>query len=424
MTLNEALSDYVSRPDPALQWSVVSDIAQEVSAAQSGVTRVDLNLVSQVWHGAEWRHRLTLFVPETPQCLKTCLLTVMADGPCTPLIEEIGRDYASTTGRIAAFLFDVPNQPLFGGLTEDALIVHTLLEHLETGDPECILLLPMVKSAAAAMTAIDQYSATLPGRSKDEMEFVVSGASKRGWTTWLIGAVDSRVIAIAPVVFDNLNVFEQIPHQLEVFQGYSEQISDYSNAGLTEGLNTPEGYALARIIDPYTYVERISIPKLIINGANDQYWATDAINLYWGGLDGPKTVLHVPNQSHYIQDAKRFRSAIKEFFNASISGTFLPTLEPKFSETASTCRFELQDMPGLRRASVWVAISESRDFRNSKWQQMEMTKEGLDQFSGTVRKRRALTKAAIVEAEFDGEYGPYWISAPVQIIGKRNEEAA
>ncbi len=31
-------------------------------------------------------------------------------------------------------------------------------------------------------------------------EFIVAGASKRGWTTWTTGAVDSRVIAIIPVV--------------------------------------------------------------------------------------------------------------------------------------------------------------------------------------------------------------------------------
>ena len=38
-------------------------------------------------------------------------------------------------------------------------------------------------------------------------EFIVAGASKRGWTTWTTGAVDSRVIAIIPVVMGATLVF-------------------------------------------------------------------------------------------------------------------------------------------------------------------------------------------------------------------------
>lgn len=40
--------------------------------------------------------------------------------------------------------------------------------------------------------------------TKDLKNFVVGGASKRGWTTWTTAAVDDRVVAIVPVVIDLL----------------------------------------------------------------------------------------------------------------------------------------------------------------------------------------------------------------------------
>lgn len=36
-------------------------------------------------------------------------------------------------------------------------------------------------------------------------QFVVSGASIRGWAAWLIAAVDPRVIGCVPIVFDLLD---------------------------------------------------------------------------------------------------------------------------------------------------------------------------------------------------------------------------
>jgi PhoPQ-activated pathogenicity-related protein len=38
-------------------------------------------------------------------------------------------------------------------------------------------------------------------------KFILSGASKRGWTSWLTTAIDSeRVIASVPIVFDAIDL--------------------------------------------------------------------------------------------------------------------------------------------------------------------------------------------------------------------------
>ncbi len=61
-----------------------------------------------------------------------------------------------------------------------------------------VLSLNFKQSAVRAMDTITDYIYKKNGNNITE--FIVAGASKRGWTTWTTGAVDSRVIAIIPVV--------------------------------------------------------------------------------------------------------------------------------------------------------------------------------------------------------------------------------
>ena len=101
------------------------------------------------------------------------------------------------------------------------------------------------------------------------------------------------------MVIDVLNLPLQVPHHLEFYKGKpSEQIGDYVAGGMLQLLNTPIRQRLVELEDPYSYRDRYTMPKLIINGTNDRYWAQDALNLYWDGLPEPKWILYVPNSGH------------------------------------------------------------------------------------------------------------------------------
>jgi pimeloyl-ACP methyl ester carboxylesterase len=89
------------------------------------------------------------------------------------------------------------------GLVEDGLIAHTFVEFAKTGDVTWPLLVPMVKSVVAGMTAAQAAAADRWGIEVDG--FVTTGASKRGWTTWLSAAIDERVkglVLVDPAIYE------------------------------------------------------------------------------------------------------------------------------------------------------------------------------------------------------------------------------
>lgn len=360
----QPILEYVNKSDEAFKWEVVSK--EEIE----GLSIYEIDLQSQIWEGILWTHKLIVGVPKNLMIPNMALLFITGSWRGT-YSEEVGyiEEISKRLGTISAVLFDVPNQPLFGGLSEDALIAYTFSEFVKTQDEELPLLLPMTKSAVKAMDAVQEFSKKELSINLDS--FVVTGASKRGWTTWLTGACDKRVKGIAPIVYDNLNLISQLNHQKEIWGDYSVEISDYTSKGLTELEDSSIGERLVSIVDPYSYIERITMPKLIINGSNDPYWAIDAVNIYFDKLLGEKYILYVPNSGHNLQNRERVTQDISAFYLYTAGKIKFPKLSWNFEENESSITVTLSSDIQPEKVGIWYALSPDKNFSSSVWNYTE-----------------------------------------------------
>jgi PhoPQ-activated pathogenicity-related protein len=417
----EALATYVEAADDSFGW--VERRRGELAANAF----VELTLTSQTWHDIVWKHQLFIVKPKGLRDPSRALLLIgggnwsddLAVPPKDPQ-SELPREatlvaaLAGEIGAPVAVLLHVPQQPIFNGMREDEIISYTFEQFLKTRDASWPLLLPMVKSAVRGMDAVQQFAKQ--EWRLDIERFTLTGASKRGWTTWLTSAVDRRVQALAPMVIDVLNMGPQMKHQLATWGKFSEQIEDYTRRGIQEHNDSREGKLLRSIVDPYSYRESLVQPKLILLGTNDRYWPLDALNLYWDGLVGEKRVLYVPNQGHGLKDLERVVGTVAAFHRQAAGEIDLA--DPTWDLVGVDGHLQLHLRSDIVPAQVlaWVTTSPTRDFREAKWQSLPATL-----VDGTYRHDLALPDSGFAamfgEAKFATDALPYYLSTNVKIVG-------
>ncbi|MFO0938784.1 MAG: PhoPQ-activated protein PqaA family protein [Gemmataceae bacterium] len=381
------LSDYVTKPDDSYKWSLKDKIEVD------GNTVYTLDQISQTWHGIVWDHGIIVVVPKDAKPQKTMLL-LNTGGKPNPNNSVLAVELAKRINAPVAFLFGIPKQPLYNGKTEDALISETFVRYLETKDGTWPLLFPMAKSVVKTMDTLQAFAKK--EWNYDVTHFVVTGASKRGWTSWLTAASgDKRVKAIAPMVIDTLNFKAQMPNQLKSFNGkYSEMIHDYEERKLLPLPDTNEARRLWAMVDPWVYRDKLTLPKMLIHGTNDPYWAQDAMNIYWDDLKGEKHACYVPNAGHGLtpeeepnkllglprEEIERRKGEIKRdlfptkaintlaaFAKSQIEDKPMPNLEWKKGTSGDNVTFDITVDQTPVSITKWTAVSDTPDFRKSKW---------------------------------------------------------
>lgn len=416
------LAEYVRAPDASYAWSVRR-------RGDLGTGRyAELILTSQTWRDQTWRHQLFLYKPAKVKDATRALLLVgggawndefaqpAAADASLPREAGLLATAADALGVPVVLVLQVPHQPIFGELYEDAAISHTFREFVRSGDDTWPLLLPMVKSAVRAMDCAAQFA-----RDEWQIEprkFTVTGASKRGWTTWLTAAVDPRVECLAPMVIDMLNLRSHLRLQLDSWGGYSDEIHDYTDLGIHKLVETPAGDKLLAIVDPYSYRKQITQPKLLLFGTNDRYWPLESLNQYWPELAGEKFICYVPNNGHGLKDLGRVLGGISALHRHAAGDLVLPKLIWEHTDHAEGAELVLRSDRAPTEVLAWQTTSVSRDFREGVWKAESVVSD-----DGVFRYRLPTPKAGcgafFCEAKFTDPALtlPYYLSTTIKVVG-------
>lgn len=379
LALAGALENYVRAPDPNFNWK------ETEQRSSNGVTVTHLELVSQHWRGQFWSHHLQVVRSTEVRNPDIAFLFITGDGEGANSVGML-QTLAERAGAIAAVITKIPNQPLYDGRKEDALIAYTLDQYLKSGDETWPLLFPMAKSAVRGMDTVQAFAEK---RYQQKIErFVVGGASKRGWTTWLTAAVDARVAGIAPMVIDMLNMKAQTQWAERMYGKQSEQIRDYTELNLVARMDEPPMQRLRDWIDPYSYRERYTMPKLLLLGTNDPYWVVDSLRHYWNELPEPKLVFQTPNAGHDLAGGREAIETLAAFFQIIADRQPLPKMSWRFDQTASgKAELSLIVDRKAKEIRLWTAESTDRDFRDEKWSPRVLaTESGSTRASATIER--------------------------------------
>ena len=222
----------------------------------------------------------------------------------------------------------------------------------------------MVKAVVRALDTVQEFVKERFGGHVDR--FGLAGPSKRGWTTWLAGAIDDRVEAFVPIVENLLNINANLHHYWRSLGGWPFAFKDYFDANITNYVDAVNASKLYSIVDPRGYFDRMAAkPKLLISSTNDEFFWVDDSHFFFDALPGEKLLYFPKNTEH--QMITGFRSALEAaggFFDSVFAKTNdRPVLRWKLNSTAGETQLWTDREPEWVRLNYATTHNERRDFR-------------------------------------------------------------
>lgn len=407
----DIIHDFVHKKDEAFKYDIVQ------KGAGDGWIEYHVKMISGTWlteaevDETEWWHWLTIIVPKDLQESESLMVISGGNKEATKNTgaPEPLTQIALATNSIVAEISNIPFQAIDfkndekGDRYEDDIIAYGWRRFLEGGakdeDAKWLARLPMTRAVVKAMDVVQEIS---KNHTIAVDSFVVTGASKRGWTTWTTAIIDDRVMAIIPVVIDLLNVVPSFNHHWQVYGKWSPAIQDYVEEGIMEWQGSAEYDRLLELVEPYSFREQLDLPKFIINATGDEFFVTDSWQFYWDDLVGPKYLQYIPNANHSLNGSYNLQS-LAAFYEATIKDKPIPRFAWRIDKNSISISVDPQTDYTIKKWEAYNPIT--RDFRvdiiGETWQTTAISKNESGKYSIIIDEPTKGFKAGMVEIIFN-----------------------
>jgi PhoPQ-activated pathogenicity-related protein len=257
---------------------------------------------------------------------------------------------------------------------EDALIAYGWRKFLNGSatDPTWLMRMPMTRAGVNAMTAVQDYFKRYHPTKIAPEKFIVAGASKRGWNTWTVAAVDTRVAAAIPIVMPIPDMVPNIAAEWRAYGNWSFALKDYVHYDIMNFLFTaPAGaQAIADVTGPLTYIKRFTFPVWNIIACGDEFTLPDSPRFWWNLLPGEKHLRAIPNAEHSMAGHSfDIVSDIMAFYKLFVHNIPRPTVDWTLVHAGASGAASITVNTSMvpKTAKMWwadtVASTGLRDFR-------------------------------------------------------------
>ena len=422
----DSMKDYIESTKSEFSYEIEDIIYEEEW------TGFHIKMISGEWldkkkvDNVEWSHYVDIVIPNDTE---TDTGIMFIDSGVTDdkyfRLDSISIGYALKTKSIIVNIHNIPFQPVNfldseqESFVEDDLIAYSWNQFLEGGakkkDIEWLPRLPMTRAVVRSMDLAQEIALQ---NNKQLSEFVVSGASKRGWTAWTTAAVDDRVVGVVPIVIDMLNLVPSFENHYRSYGEFSPAVQDYVNYNIQDWMGTDEFKELMGYVEPYSFIDKFTMPKYIINAGSDEFFSTDSWRFYYDELADNKLIRYIPNTNHSL-NGRYLNQDLISFFYRIVNNIDLPTLNWELIDDNLQVTL---DYKGEYLVSIWRAFNEDgRDFRlwqeGELWQQTKINRNENNIFNIKLDSQEVGYQAIMVEfvLDYDSDFpmkistGPYVI---------------